>query len=183
MGYQKRDLRRCRCLERGDSHGRESSICLRARLWLVHVTELFARFGISRKTGYKWLRRYAECEVDGLRDRSRTALKCPHRTTRDIEARLAHSLSPGTKKLVAWLRSMHPEVQWPEPSAAGEIVKRAGLIAPWTRRSKPVHPGRSVVEMKAPNYVWTVDFKGQLRVRDGQYCYPLTVVDGVSPII
>lgn len=151
---------------------------------LYMFTELCERYGISRKTGYKWIQRYREQGVDGLKDRSRAAHRCPHRTPSSIQAQLVRARRShprwGPKKLVAWLAKRHPEVTWPALSTVGEILKRHGLVEPRVRRRRCWHPGRPVVEMSSVNDVWTVDFKGEFRMRDGQYCYPLTVVDGRS---
>ena len=77
------------------------------RSGLYMMTELCGRYGISRKTGYKWIGRYADEGADGLKDRSKAAHECPHRTPEWVEDRLlaarrAHPLW-GPKKLVAWL--------------------------------------------------------------------------------
>jgi transposase InsO family protein len=55
-----------------------------------------------------------------------------------------------------------------------------GLITPRRRRRHLPHPGRGLTEALAPNQVWTADFKGQFKTRDGRYCYPLTVADSFS---
>lgn len=151
---------------------------------LFTMTELCERYGISRKTGYKWIGRYADEGVDGLKDRSRAAHECPHRTPERIEggllaARRSHPLW-GPKKLVAWLAKREPEVAWPAPSTVGGILKRHGLVQERAKRRRCWHPGKPIVEMAAPNDVWTADFKGEFRMGSGPYCYPLTVADGMS---
>jgi len=151
---------------------------------LYEFKELCERFGISRKTGYKWVRRYLEEGVDGLKDRSRAAHCCPHRTPERVEvelvqARRAHP-SWGPKKLVAWLMEHGPNLEWPAPSTAGEILNRHGLVQPRALRRRCWHPGRPIVAMDAVNDVWSVDYKGEFRLGSGYYCYPLTVLDGCS---
>ena len=94
---------------------------------LYTMTELSERFGISRKTGYKWKRRYEEAGIEGLRDLSRAPHVCPHRTpdhvVKDLlEARRAHPFW-GPRKLLEVLRRRHPEWAWPAPSTAGDILK------------------------------------------------------------
>jgi transposase len=54
------------------------------RLDLYAMAELCARYGISRKTGYKWLARFEEGGRLGLQDRSRAPHRCPHRIPREI---------------------------------------------------------------------------------------------------
>lgn len=150
---------------------------------LYTPTELGTRHGISRKTVYKWLDRYAEEGADGLKERSRAPHSCPHQTPEEITtlivaARKAHP-SWGPKKLVAWLEN-DPEKDWPSSSTAGDILKRHGLVKERRRKSRPAHPSRPIVAMAEPNDTWTADFKGEFRMGNGQYCYPLTVSDGAT---
>ena len=61
------------------------------------------------------------------------------------------------------------------------IFERHDLITKKRRRSgKPGHPGKPLTPMDEPNAVWTVDFKGQFKMLNGRYCYPLTIQDGFS---
>ena len=151
---------------------------------LYTMSELCERFGVSRKTGYKWVARYGGEGLAGLADRSRAPHHCPHRT----EARLIDALvrarrqhpTWGPRKPMSWLAKHHPESTWPAPSTAGDILKQAGLIEARTRRRRLAHPGKTRVPMAAPNDVWSTDFKGEFRAGDGQWCYPLTVADGAS---
>jgi len=152
---------------------------------LYTMTELCARYGISRRVGYKWLARYAAGGgVEGLADRSRRPAHSPRAISDETAARLlacreAHP-TWGPRKLLAYLARRHPRVGWPAASTVGELLKRYGLVRPRRRRSAPGHPGRPLTPMDVPNAVWTADFKGQFRTRDGVYCFPLTVVDGCS---
>ena len=54
----------------------------------VSMSALCRRFGISRKTGYKWAGRYEPGEAQSLHDRSHRAHTCPHRTSREMEERI-----------------------------------------------------------------------------------------------
>lgn len=151
---------------------------------LYSMTELCEMYGISRKTGYKWAERYVEEGVEGLRDRSRAPLSCPHRTEeRVVEALLAarrrHPLW-GPRKLLAYLSRRQLEWAWPAASTAGDILRRAGLVEPRRRRRRRSPAGRPKVEVRSPNDVWTIDFKGEFRTGDRRYCYPLTVADWCS---
>lgn len=144
--------------------------------------ELFAHFGVSSKTGYKWIRRYEEEGVEGLRDRSRAPLSCPHRTPdevveRVIEVRAKHPRW-GPKKIVEVLRQREPEGRWPAPSTVGEILRREGLTTVAQRRRKRRPPiTTTLTEARYPNHVWPMDFKGEFRLGTGVLCYPLTVSD------
>ncbi len=148
------------------------------------MTELCRIYGISRKTGYKWSRRYGEGGVDGLRDRSPRPHSCPHRIeVRSEEAlvaeRRAHPLW-GARKLLVRLRRRHPSWSWPAPSTATALLKRHGLVEPRQRRRAKLPPGKPELWVEHPNDLWTADFKGEFRTGDGQLCYPLTVADRFS---
>jgi transposase InsO family protein len=145
------------------------------------VTELCARYGISRKTGYKWLARFLEDGRGGLRDRSRAPHRCPHRiaaATAELicAARQAHpTWGPG--KLLDWLAARQPDFARPAISTAGDLLARRGLVKKRRRCRRYAHPGVVPAHTTAPNDLWTTDFKGHFRTRDGRYCYPLTVAD------
>jgi len=147
---------------------------------LYTMRELCARFGVSRKTGYKWLGRYDARGVAGLADRSRAPRHCPHRISAEIAALLcaarAQHPSWGPAKLLDWLAPRHAHLAWPAVSTAGDLLARRGLVK-HRRRRAPQHPGVVPPTTAAPNDLWTVDFKGQFRTRDGVYCYPLTLAD------
>src|SRR6267378_4129298 len=89
------------------------------------------RFGVSRKTGYKWFERYREAGVEGLIDRSRAPLSHPQAPTEEIaerclEVRRAHP-TWGPVKVRAWLARRAPEAGWPAASSIGALFDRAGL--------------------------------------------------------
>ena len=145
------------------------------------MSELCERYGISRKTGYKWVRRFHEEGMEGLKDRSRRPHSSPRRTPREIEelfveARKAHR-SWGPEKLLDVLGRRHPEVALPARSTVAAILKREGLVTGRRRRRRHRHPGRPGTDVIAANQLWTADFKGQFKTGDGSWCYPLTVAD------
>ena len=151
---------------------------------LYRFSELCAHYSISRKTGYKWLARYQTKGEAGLQDQSRAPKGCPHQVKGVVAEKLIafRKRHPhwGPKKIVAVLAEREARVAWPAPSTVGALLKRAGLVEPRRRRPQPGHPGLGETAMDAPNRVWTADFKGEFKTRDGAYCYPLTVVDGYS---
>ena len=148
------------------------------------MTELAELYGISRKTGYKWVERFEREVPEALKDRSRAPKSSPTRTEAEIVEELLamrrRHPTWGPKKLIAWLWDHRRDRSWPAPSTAGEILKREGLVRarPWRRPLE--HPGRSLYRALDPNDLWTADFKGQFRTGDTRYCYPLTVADSVS---
>lgn len=150
----------------------------------LSFTELCQRYHISRKTGYKWIARYASEGPAGLADRSRRPHSSPDQTPDHlrlaiIEARRRHP-SWGAKKLLKFLQRKDPQQPWPSRWTVCEILKREGLVRKKTQRRKPAHPGKPTSIITAPNDLWCVDFKGQFKTRDGRYCYPLTVTDSYS---
>jgi putative transposase len=144
-------------------------------------SELCSQFEISRKTGYKWVGRYEELGTKGLTDRPRTPHRCPHKTDADVldallSERRKHP-SWGPKKLLTVVARRHPKDQLPAISTAADILKRSGLILPGKRHLRRKHPGCPKAKAEAPNDIWTADYKGHFKTRNGRYCYPLTVCD------
>jgi putative transposase len=86
----------------------------------------------------------------------------------------------GAKKLLKILRRKDPARAWPACSTVSARLKREGLVVAKPRRTWPGHAPKPQTPMKAPNEIWTVDYKGAFKTGDGIYCYPLTVADGFS---
>lgn len=148
------------------------------------LAELCSRFGVSRKTAYKWIERYEAEGASGLEDRSRRPHTCPHETpTRVVEALLEFRRRHptwGAKKILRVLSQRLPDWKWPSRTTCSDLLLRHGLVTVKRRRTHPGHPGRPMTPMDEPNAIWTADFKGQFKTRDRQYVYPLTIVDGYS---
>lgn len=148
------------------------------------VAELCRQFEISRKTGYKWINRYKEYGVEGLVEKSTQPLFCPHKTDHKmvkaiINQRKKHP-SWGPKKILHTISLKYPRLSLPAISTTADILKKEGLILPGKRRLRRKHPGCPTGVANAPNDTWTVDYKGQFKMRNGLYCYPLTVCDMYS---
>ena len=148
------------------------------------ITELAARYHVSRRTLHKWLARHDVDGARGLADRPRTPLHSPQQTDHDVVAKIIafRKRFPfmGPRKIIARLAELHPRVEWPAASTAGDILRRADLVTPRRRRNPPAHPLRARAVAVAPNDLMTVDYKGQFLLGNHQYCYPLTIVDHVS---
>lgn len=142
------------------------------------------RWGVSRQTGYDWLDKVQRGGFDGLETKSSAPHTCPHETSDEIVELVitARRLHPtwGPRKLRPWLLTRHAKAELPAPSTMGEILKRAGLVPQRRRRQRTPRYSAPFSAVEAPNDVWTADFKGQFRTRDGLACYPLTVVDAHS---
>jgi putative transposase len=150
----------------------------------LSITELCALYGVSRKTGYKWIERYLTSGPSGLEDRSRKPCSSPHQTPQHVvEAIIAvrgRHPSWGAKKLLSILHKHHPNWSLPGRSTVCDILRRYGLVPKQRHRRHIGHPGKPTTLIAAPNDVWSADFKGQFTTADGFYCYPLTVADGSS---
>jgi transposase InsO family protein len=148
------------------------------------VSELCARYGVSRDVFYDWRRRRESGVVDWFLDRSHAPHSCPHRTPAGLIApivavkrRFGHF---GPKKVRAWLMREDPGRPWPAASTIGDILKQAGLVESVPRRRRRVpQPVGGVVAQEA-NDEWAIDFKGWVRTGDGRRCDPLTLSDTVS---
>ena len=147
--------------------------------------ELCRCYGISRKTGYKWVERYRSASLEGLYDQSRK----PHRhpdaipyaiQQAIIENRQIGRMTLGPKKIQQRLLDAFPDIAVPSVTSIHNVLKRHGLIEERRvrRRISPYpNPFAPVTE---PNDLWSVDFKGQFKLRSGQWCFPLTVMDHQS---
>ena len=145
----------------------------------VSMSELCGRFTISRKTGYKWLRRYASGGAQSLRDRSHRTHTCPHQTSREMEERIIalRQVHPtkGAHVLARMLQDQgYTEV--PAKSTISAILKRHGLIDP-TESAK--HTPYVRFERPQPNELWQMDFKGHFTLQHDR-CHPLTLLDDHS---
>jgi putative transposase len=147
------------------------------------MSELCERYRVSRPTGYKWLKRVEEEGERGLTERSRVPKNSPQQTPVWIEQRILEARAKygwGAKKLRQILSGRYPTESWPARSTINAILDRHGKLRKQRRRRQWAHPGAAALVTERPNQVWPVDFKGQFRTRDGNYCYPLTVSDHFS---
>jgi transposase InsO family protein len=150
------------------------------------MTELCDLYDISRKTGYKWLNRFEEGGIAELSDRSRAPLHCPHRTPEAIRDAICELRRQRPKEgpitLLERLRVKRPEFadQLPAPSTAGDILRNASLVKPRRRKEKRQYVATQPIVAADPNAVWSADFKGEFKTRDGAWCYPLTVSDACT---
>jgi len=145
------------------------------------LAELCRQFGISRKTGHKWLARFESQGLEGLRDASRAPRFCPHKTEAAIEEKIIALRMRwptwGPRKLAAKL--LREGIAPPAASTIGDIIMRAGLVSPRNTRQRGMVSSwsQALTKPQRPNDVWAVDFKGWFRTRDGRPCHPLTVSD------
>jgi len=176
---------------RGLQHARVEFVMI-ARETDVNMSETCRRFGISRKTGYKWLDRYETSGLDGLVERSRQPKSSPLQLSGDVVVDLVklheNHQDWGPKKLRARLRrdGSCPDGRTPSLATVARLARRMG----WTEtkgRGRPrvprALPTKPLSVGERPNRVWTADFKGWWRTGDGRRCEPLTIRDLFSRYI
>lgn len=151
----------------------------------ITVSEVAERLGVSRQAVYNWLERYRADGESGLHDRSRRPHTSPARTGEAIEQRVIAERQRwgfGSKKILRRLQDEDPEVDWPPRSTIDAIFKRAGLVHGRKKLRRQFAPvdARRPGQTAAAGEVMTADYKGQFRLRNGRYCYPLVVADPVS---
>jgi transposase InsO family protein len=148
------------------------------------VAELAASYGVSRETVYQWKRRRGAGDERWFEEMSRAPGHCPHATPPEVIAAIValRERFPrfGPKKIKARLTLDSPDIAWPAASTIGDILKREGLIAPKSRRAKPLDRGSIVAGSDVPNGEWAIDFKGWFRTANGERIDPLTVSDTAS---
>lgn len=148
------------------------------------MTEVCRDFGISRKTGYKIYSRYQAEGVYALNDRSRRPVRYANQLPEQIEDQIV-SLKRnkphwGARKIRELLiRKMAGDIRIPAKSTIHAILDRHGLVKP-KGRPRQMAQGTPLSAGLAPNDLWCADFKGEFKLGNGRYCYPLTVTDQAS---
>lgn len=141
----------------------------------ANVAALCRGFGISRKTGYKWLRR---AEAGELGDRSRRPRSSPLRTPETMEAAVlrlrARHPCWGGRKIARRLADLG-RAGVPAPSTVTAILRRHGVALGAVGATGPFRR----FERARPNALWQMDFKGHFALAAGR-CHPLTVLDDCS---
>jgi putative transposase len=146
------------------------------------MSDLCREFGISRKTGYKFERRFEEHGPSGLYDFSRR----PRRLARQISAGIQTAILElkrekptwGAAKIQEVLGRQHPEMELPVRSTIHDLLDRYGLVKKRSKRRRyHAYPTLREAAIQSPNQLWCADFKGQFRMANAKYCYPLTVSD------
>jgi transposase InsO family protein len=148
------------------------------------MTDLCREFGISRKTGYKIFDRYKECGLEALSDRSRRPVHYANQLPAQIESLIVSLKNNkphwGARKIHEMLvRRLAGDVRVPARSTIHAVLDRHGLVKRMGRPRRRAS-GTPLSEGAAPNALWCADFKGEFKLGNGHYCYPLTVTDHAS---
>jgi transposase InsO family protein len=151
------------------------------------MTELCREFGISNKTGYKFWNRYLKLGPVGLYDQSRRPVRSPRQTPPEIQKLILDLKQEkphwGAAKLRSYLLRRDPQMRIPKIHAIHLLLDRNGLVK---RRKQRLNRGsgerfqKNLAVSESPNHLWCADFKGQFRLGNGKYCYPLTLTDHYS---
>jgi transposase InsO family protein len=148
------------------------------------MTDVCREFGISRKTGYKIFARYKDHGVEALSDRSRRPVRYANQLPGQIENLIVTLKREkphwGARKIRELLvRRLDGDVRIPAKSTIHAVLHRHGLVEAIGR---PRHraSGTALSPGTAPNELWCADFKGEFKLGNGHYCYPLTVTDHAS---
>jgi putative transposase len=159
------------------------------RRWLdgERVTDLCREYGISRKTAYKMRARFEELGPRGLFDLSRARKTQKSRTPLEVEKVILQLRGKhptwGPKKLQAWLLAREPSFKVPSDATIGKILERNNVVRRRCRRRTYTPYGSPLSQALAPNDIWCADFKGQFKLGNGRYCYPLTITDRYSRML
>lgn len=148
------------------------------------ITDLSQKYGLSRPTIYKWLERYEELGIEGLKEQSRTPQYSPNQTkdaiVKLIIAEKLKNRKRGPKKVYHQLKAQYPHIDLPAPSTIGEWLKKHGLVNKRKKRLRVPPYTEPFQACQTPNAAWSADYKGQFYTQDARVCYPLTISDNYS---
>lgn len=150
---------------------------------LFSFSDLCKRYQISRTTGYLLIDRYNKEGMAGLGEKPSAPHHIPHKTSDEIVQKILDlkyrfpKWGPDKIRLYAIADGLN---NFPATSTIGEILKRHGLVKPRKKRKRIVPHTEPLKHCIHANAVWSIDFKGQFRLKDKSYCYPLTVTDNYS---
>lgn len=145
--------------------------------------EICCKFGISRKTGYKWYNRFLVKGLEGLIEKSRA----PHCHPNQIDPLAVETIISikkqfpywGPRKVHARLISHYPELDLPSKSSVDNILNKNNLVLQRINRRK-VPSTAPLSHCSGINDIWCYDFKGWFYTGDGKKCEPLTMTDAHS---
>jgi transposase InsO family protein len=150
------------------------------------MSDVCRSFGISRKTGYKIFNRYRDEGLEALTDRSRRPVRYANQLPDPIERLIVASKKEkphwGARKIrELLLRRLAGDVRIPATSTVHAVLDRHGLVARARQRRQGCKAeGTQLSQAVLPNDLWCTDFKGEFKLGNGRYCYPLTVTDQAS---
>ena len=145
-----------------------------------NFSSLCREFGITRATGYKWVKRYENNET--LSDRSRRPNITANKTAEKIETQIieTRTIHPGwgAKKIKVSLENKG--VEMPCVKTVNNILNRYGCIS---KEESLKHKAFTRFEKERCNEMWQTDFKGEFKMQNGNYCFPLDIFDDHSRFV
>ena len=150
------------------------------------MSEVCRAFGISRKTGYKIFNRYKDDGLEALTDRSRRPVRYANQLPDPVEAMIVRLRQEkpywGARKIRELLvKRLAGDVRIPAKSTVHAVLDRHGLVSQARKRNRANKAvGTPLSAAPGPNDLWCADFKGEFKLGNGQYCYPLTITDQLS---
>ena len=145
-----------------------------------NFSSLCREFGITRATGYKWVKRFENDEA--LTDRSRRPNITANKTSEVIENQIieARTVHPGwgAKKIKVSLENRG--IEMPCVKTVNNILNRYGCIS---KEESLKHKAFTHFEKERCNEMWQTDFKGEFKMQDGKYCFPLDIFDDHSRFV
>ena len=152
------------------------------------MSDVCRSFGISRKTGYKIWNRYQSEGPVALSDRSRRPVRYANQLPEPIERLIVETKREkphwGARKIRELLvRRLAGDVRIPAKSTVHAVLDRYGLVKRAKERRRQRAQGTPLSQAFGPNDLWCCDFKGEFKLGNGRYCYPLTVTDQASRFI
>jgi transposase InsO family protein len=152
------------------------------------MSDVCRSFGISRKTGYKIFNRYKESGLEALTDRCRRPVRYANQLPDQIETLIVRLKQEkphwGARKIRELLvRRLNGDARVPAKSTVHAVLDRHGLVKRARQRRRFTAQGTALSAAVAPNDLWCADFKGEFKLGNGRYCYPLTVTDQASRML
>ena len=152
------------------------------------MSDVCREFGISRKTGYNIFNRYKDDGLEALTDRSRRPVRYANQLPEQIERMIVTAKRDkphwGARKIRELLvRRLAGDVRIPARSTVHAVLDRHGLVSRARHRRRFKAQGTPLSSAAMPNDLWCADFKGEFKLGNRQYCYPLTVTDQASRMI
>jgi len=151
------------------------------------MAQVCREFGISRKTGHKIWNRYREDGTRGIYDRSRAPNKHPNQVPFEIEQLIVRLKKEkpkwGAPKIRKLVSDKYPDIKLPAVSTVHCILDKHDLVEKYRKRNKYHATATYLSVPQEPNDLWCTDFKGQFKMKNGTYCFPLTMSDFFSRYI
>lgn len=148
------------------------------------LSDLCRQFDISRKCGYKWIKRFEEEGFEGLENRSRAPIHQAGATNPELVNVILNVKFKwskwGPKKVLGYLINNFPDMAWPSATTIGNIFDKHGLTERRKLRKRFAEVTNPLSDCNASNDIWCIDFKGWSLTKDQKKCDPFTLMDAHS---